>query len=77
MHRTHHSSNRPETDSNYGLAFPWWDRIFRTYCPQPVGGLTGMALGLKEFRRREDLFLHRLLLQPFVKSETSAAAGFR
>lgn len=75
MHRAHHSSNRSETDSNYGQVFPWWDHMFRTYCPRPEGGLTEMELGLKEFRRREDLFLHRLLLQPFVKTETGPGIG--
>jgi len=31
MHRVHHSRWQPETDSNYGAVFPFWDRIFRTF----------------------------------------------
>ncbi len=30
LHRTHHSTLRKEHDSNYGIVFSLWDRIFRT-----------------------------------------------
>lgn len=30
MHGIHHSQVRPETNSNYGVVFPWWDRMHRT-----------------------------------------------
>lgn len=69
MHRVHHTSMRSETDSNYGPVFPWWDRMLGTYCAQPEGGLVGMTLGLEHFRHREDLFLHRMLLQPFAATD--------
>lgn len=73
MHRTHHSARRSETDSNYGQLFPWWDYLFGSYCAQPEGGLSGMTIGLEHFRQREDLFLHRMLLQPFAKTGKPAA----
>jgi sterol desaturase/sphingolipid hydroxylase (fatty acid hydroxylase superfamily) len=31
MHWVHHSQYQPETDSNYGTLFSWWDRLFRSY----------------------------------------------
>ena len=31
MHRVHHSTRSPETDSNYGAVVSWWDRLFGTY----------------------------------------------
>ncbi len=71
MHRVHHSALRPETDSNYGQAFPWWDRLFRTYCARPEGGYLGMTLGLEYFREPGALHFHRLLLQPFLAAEAS------
>lgn len=40
MHRTHHSSIRIEHDSNYGVLFSWWDRLFKTYknvTPKEIG----------------------------------------
>ncbi|TCD16514.1 sterol desaturase family protein [Oricola cellulosilytica] len=50
MHRVHHSSERRETDSNYGFNFSFWDRIFRTYLPQPKLGHKDMEIGLKDYR---------------------------
>ena len=30
LHRTHHSKKRSEHDSNYGIVFSFWDRLFGT-----------------------------------------------
>ncbi|HYE00767.1 MAG TPA: sterol desaturase family protein [Alphaproteobacteria bacterium] len=65
MHRIHHSPHRAETDSNYGFALPWWDRLFGTYRAEPTGGHEGMALGLERFRAESDQRLRALLLQPW------------
>jgi sterol desaturase/sphingolipid hydroxylase (fatty acid hydroxylase superfamily) len=65
MHRVHHSVLRRETDSNFGFNFPWWDRLFGTYQPEPDAGHEGMTLGLGEFRDPKELRLERLLTQPF------------
>lgn len=50
MHRVHHSSERVETDSNYGFNFPFWDRLFATYRNQPRLGHEKMEIGLKRYR---------------------------
>jgi len=47
MHRVHHSVHRHEHDSNYGFALSIWDRIFRTYRPQPEAGHDRMTTGLE------------------------------
>jgi len=65
MHRVHHSIERHETDSNFGFNLPWWDRLCGTYRPQPTDGHEGMTIGIPQFRSRRDLWLDRLLLQPF------------
>ncbi len=31
MHWVHHSDYQPETDSNYGTIFSFWDRLFKSY----------------------------------------------
>jgi sterol desaturase/sphingolipid hydroxylase (fatty acid hydroxylase superfamily) len=36
MHKVHHHYMRPETDTNYGNIFSFWDRIFGTYKHTPV-----------------------------------------
>lgn len=46
MHRVHHSVDRREHDANYGFNFSVWDRLFRTYVPQPRLGHRGMTIGL-------------------------------
>jgi sterol desaturase/sphingolipid hydroxylase (fatty acid hydroxylase superfamily) len=47
MHRVHHSVHREEHDSNYGFALSVWDRIFRTYVPEPKAGHDAMTVGLE------------------------------
>jgi sterol desaturase/sphingolipid hydroxylase (fatty acid hydroxylase superfamily) len=69
MHRVHHSTERRETDSNFGFNLPWWDRLFGTYRAQPEAGHDNMRLGLSMFRDRGDLRLDRMLLQPFRRAD--------
>ena len=65
MHRVHHSEVRAETDSNYGFSVPWWDRLFGTYCAAPAAGQQGVIFGIGAFRARRELWLDRLMTQPF------------
>ncbi len=65
MHRVHHSILARETNSNFGFNLPWWDRLFGTYRAQPTEGHEAMTIGIEQFRTRRDLWLDRLLLQPF------------
>jgi sterol desaturase/sphingolipid hydroxylase (fatty acid hydroxylase superfamily) len=65
MHRVHHSWHRDETDSNYGFCLSLWDRIFRTYRPQPRDGHDDMTIGLQGFRDEKDRGLTGLLTIPF------------
>jgi sterol desaturase/sphingolipid hydroxylase (fatty acid hydroxylase superfamily) len=51
---------------NFGFNFPWWDRMFRTYKPQPDLGHEGMRIGLNIFRDREFGRLTRMLSIPFL-----------
>lgn len=75
MHRVHHSIFRRETDSNFGFNFPWWDRLFATYVPQPEAGHEQMTLGIDQFRDAKELRLHRMLLQPFRNSPAPRPAA--
>jgi sterol desaturase/sphingolipid hydroxylase (fatty acid hydroxylase superfamily) len=60
MHRVHHSSRVEESNRNFGIILPWWDRLFRTYQADPLHGHEGMQIGL-DWRRHEgslpELFL--------------------
>jgi sterol desaturase/sphingolipid hydroxylase (fatty acid hydroxylase superfamily) len=68
MHRIHHSARREETDSNFGFALAWWDRIFGTYRSRPADGHDGMAIGLESFREAGEQRLDRMLTQPFRRA---------
>jgi sterol desaturase/sphingolipid hydroxylase (fatty acid hydroxylase superfamily) len=65
MHRVHHSIDPSETHTNFGFNLSWWDRLLGTYLPQPKAGHTGMTIGIPQFRTRRDLWLDRMLMQPF------------
>ncbi|RPE66313.1 sterol desaturase/sphingolipid hydroxylase (fatty acid hydroxylase superfamily) [Pacificibacter maritimus] len=65
MHRVHHSVDPVETNSNYGFNVPWWDRLLGTYIAQPRAGHDEMDIGLHQFRTQRDLWLDRMILQPF------------
>ena len=65
MHRIHHSTWRPETDSNYGFHLSIWDRLFGSYRAQPRAPEASMPIGLEYFRSSDEQNLPSLLLQPF------------
>lgn len=67
FHRVHHSSIQMETDSNYGFNISLWDRLCRTYTPQPRLGHEKMEIGLEYFRQPDQLRLDNMLVQPFRK----------
>ncbi|SLN41446.1 sterol desaturase family protein [Oceanibacterium hippocampi] len=65
VHRIHHSSLQPETDSNYGATLTIWDRLFGTYREKPGPELATMTIGLDEYRGQPTASLFWMLLLPF------------
>jgi sterol desaturase/sphingolipid hydroxylase (fatty acid hydroxylase superfamily) len=65
MHGIHHSQVRRENNSNFGVVFPWWDRLHRTL------GLNiaqaEIAIGIAGYSQPEDNELGNALLMPFRK----------
>ena len=65
MHGIHHSQVRRETNSNYGVVFPWWDKLHRTLglnIPQHK-----IEIGIPGYSSFENNRLSRVLLMPFAK----------
>jgi sterol desaturase/sphingolipid hydroxylase (fatty acid hydroxylase superfamily) len=63
MHGIHHSQVEREANSNYGVVFPWWDRLHRTLglnIPQ-----SEIKIGVPGYSRPEDNRLINTLLLPF------------
>jgi len=70
LHRVHHSSWQPETDSNFSAVFPIWDMIFGTFRTETRLPQESMELGLEEVRdKRTNRFLW-LLGSPFLSRFT-------
>ncbi len=70
MHRVHHSSWQPETDSNYGATLSIWDRLFGTFRRREPDDLVTLDLGLAEFRDGRERSIIGLLAQPFRRAVT-------
>ena len=69
MHKVHHHYKRPETDTNYGNIFSFWDRLFGTYHNSPAKNI---HYGLDILQGRDDNNLADQLGLPFKKiSENS------
>lgn len=66
MHRIHHSARIEEGMSNFGIVFPWWDRLFRTYRREPAGGYASMEIGLNWVRTENAWSVPKLLVAPFI-----------
>ena len=73
MHRVHHSTERAETDSNYGFFLSVWDRLCRTMRHAPAKGQLGVELGLPRYRDPGELGLGALLVMPFRRLRRGAA----
>lgn len=65
MHRVHHSVDMTESNTNFGFNLPWWDYWLATYQDQPASGHRHMRIGLDDFRGPKDIYVPRLLWQPF------------
>jgi len=65
MHKIHHSDWQPETDSNYGSLFSFWDRIGRSFRMRSEEGFKDLNIGLKEFADERYETVKNLFKLPF------------
>ncbi|MFO0406255.1 MAG: sterol desaturase family protein [Labrys sp. (in: a-proteobacteria)] len=68
MHRTHHSIDQRETDTNFGFFLSVWDRLFGVYTAEPAAGRAGLVLGLSEHQHHGPSQILWSLLMPFRKA---------
>jgi sterol desaturase/sphingolipid hydroxylase (fatty acid hydroxylase superfamily) len=65
MHGIHHSQVQDETNSNFGVVFPWWDKLHRSIglnVPQAA-----IEVGIAGYSAPEHNRFWRALLLPFCK----------
>lgn len=67
MHRTHHSANPMESQSNFGIILPWWDHLFHSYHAPSNLNPSDMKIGLRSPCQENKTSVPRLLLLPFSK----------
>ena len=65
VHRVHHSERIEEQNANFGILFPWWDKLFGTWRAEPVEGHEAMRLGIEELRDGRSADVLYLLSLPF------------
>jgi sterol desaturase/sphingolipid hydroxylase (fatty acid hydroxylase superfamily) len=66
MHKVHHSTECPETNSNYGNLFAVYDRVFQTFTP--TGRALGVTYGLRNIDPERATSLAGALTLPFDAS---------
>ncbi len=71
MHRTHHSTEAAETNSNYGGLLSCWDLLFGTYVDAPRLGHAQLRIGQDGFRAPRDIELVGMLMNPFLSAESA------
>lgn len=63
MHGIHHSQVQDETNSNYSVVFPWWDRLHKTLrlnVPQ-----SEITIGVPAYSAPDDNKLQNVFIMPF------------
>lgn len=63
FHKIHHHQQQEYTDSNYGLMFIFWDKLFRTFKKIPVNEI---KYGLSEFDKPDRQRFWFLIKSPFI-----------
>tara|TARA_Y100001970_G_scaffold292451_1_gene433782 strand:- start:480 stop:1205 length:726 start_codon:yes stop_codon:yes gene_type:complete len=65
MHRTHHSNKFDNQNKNFGFNLSIWDIIFKTHKYYNTENLDNLKIGINEFCSKKELWIHKILLQPF------------
>lgn len=75
VHAVHHSAERSETDSNFGMVLTVWDRLFNTYRELAPGQIAPDVCGLEYFREPKDGNFFRLLYLPLLSIPAADEIG--
>jgi sterol desaturase/sphingolipid hydroxylase (fatty acid hydroxylase superfamily) len=64
FHRLHHSLDVTEGNSNFGIIFPFWDRLFGTCCYVSNRAVSEFKFGVSADKSPQSLSLKELLVNP-------------
>ena len=65
FHRLHHSIDMKEGNSNFGIIFPFWDRLFGTYHHKSSAQLRKIKLGINANQSPRALTVKEFVINPF------------
>ena len=65
-HRVHHSLNMKEGNSNFGIVFPYWDKIFGTSISKTNKQMSKIKLGISSIQSPKKQNIKEYLINPFV-----------
>ena len=65
MHGIHHSQVQRETNSNFGVVFPWWDRLHNTLRLNIFQ--SRIEIGIPGYASPDDNTLRRTFIMPFIR----------
>jgi sterol desaturase/sphingolipid hydroxylase (fatty acid hydroxylase superfamily) len=69
FHRAHHSLDMKEGNSNFGIIFPFWDRLFDTYIPKTSTQMRAIKFGINLRESPEGNSLKEYLINPFIRRQ--------
>jgi hypothetical protein len=69
FHRIHHSLDMKEGNSNFGIIFPFWDKLFGTYVSKTSAQMRVMKLGISLRESPAGNSLKEYLMNPFISRQ--------
>lgn len=67
FHRLHHSLDLKEGNSNFGIIFPFWDRLFGTHISKTYEQMKLIKLGINLIETPNANSLKEYLINPFIR----------
>ena len=66
FHRIHHSLDMKEGNSNFGIVFSLWDKLFGTYISKTSAQMKAIKFGIEDLRTPKSYSVKELLINPFI-----------
>jgi sterol desaturase/sphingolipid hydroxylase (fatty acid hydroxylase superfamily) len=67
FHRIHHSLDMKEGNSNFGIVFPFWDKLFGTYVSKTYTQMKTIKFGINLNETPDANSLKEYLINPFIR----------
>ena len=66
FHRIHHALDMKEGNSNFGIVFPFWDKLFGTYISKTSAQIKAIKFGIEDLKTPKSYSVKELLINPFI-----------